>query len=110
MPGAKVAVLGDRSSVSGFRPLGFAVFPLDVPAQAREFWPRLTGGEYGVVLVTEPVYEEIDDLVAEVADQALPAVTVIPGAGSEGGVGEKKLARAIERALGTTVPIREEDE
>jgi V/A-type H+/Na+-transporting ATPase subunit F len=110
MSTAKVAVVGDRSSVGAFRPLGFAVFALGAPAEARELWPRLTGGEYGVVLVTEPVYEEIDDLVAGVADEALPAVTVIPGAGSEGGVGEKKLARAIERALGTTVPIREEDE
>ncbi len=106
----KVAVVGDRTSVAGFKPLGFAVFALGTPAEARGLWPELAGGEYGVVLVTEPVYEEIDDLVAEVADRALPAVTVIPGAGSEGGVGEKKLARAIERALGTKVLIREEDE
>ncbi|MBW6468040.1 MAG: V-type ATP synthase subunit F [Anaerosomatales bacterium] len=110
MPAAKVAVVGDRSSVGGFRPLGFAVFALASPGEARDLWPRLTSGEYGVVLVTEPVYEEIDDLVAEAADTAVPAVTVIPGAGSAGGVGEKKLARAIERALGTTVPIREEEE
>lgn len=110
MATAKIAVLGDRSSVAGFRPLGFAVFALGTPGEARELWPRLVSGEFGVVLVTEPVYQEIDDLVAEAADEALPAVTVIPGAGSEGGVGEKKLARAIERALGTTVPIREEDE
>jgi V/A-type H+/Na+-transporting ATPase subunit F len=110
MQTAKVAVVGDRSSVAGFRPLGFDVFALGSPAEGRELWPRLAGGEYGVVLVTEPVYEEIDDLVAETADQPLPAVTVIPGAGSTGGVGEKKLARAIEKALGTTVLIREEDE
>jgi V/A-type H+/Na+-transporting ATPase subunit F len=107
---AKVAVVGDRTSVAGFRPLGFAVFALGAPAEARELWPELASGEYGVVFVTEPVYEEIGDLIAEVADVALPAVSVIPGAGSEGGVGEKKLARAIERALGTTVLIREEDE
>lgn len=110
MAGAKIAVVGDRTSVSGFRPLGMAVFAVGSPAEARELWPELAGGEYGVVFVTEPVYEEIDDLVAEAADAAVPAVTVIPGAGSEGGVGEKKLARAIERALGTTALIREEDE
>lgn len=110
MAAGKMAVVGDRSSVAGFRPLGFAVFALGSPAEARELWPELVSGEYGVVFVTEPVYEQIGDLVAEVADEPLPAVTVIPGAGSVGGVGEEKLARAIERALGTTVPIREEDE
>jgi len=106
----KVAVVGDRTSVAGFRPLGFAVFALGAPDEARDLWPELASGEYGVVFVTEPVYEAVEDLAAEVADRAVPAVSVIPGAGSEGGVGEKKLARAIERALGTTVLIREEDE
>ncbi|MDY0087705.1 MAG: V-type ATP synthase subunit F [Coriobacteriia bacterium] len=106
----KVAVVGDRTSVSGFKPLGFAVFAIGDATDARSLWTELAGGEYGVVFVTEPVYEAIEDLLVDVADQVLPAVTVIPGAGSEGGVGEKKLARAIERALGTTVLIREEDE
>ena len=110
METAKVAVVGDSSSVAGFRPLGFEVFALDSPGEARALWPQLTGGEYGVVLLTEPVYEEVDDLVAEAADTSLPAVTVIPGAGSVGGVGDKKLVRAIEKALGTTALIREEDE
>jgi V/A-type H+-transporting ATPase subunit F len=110
MRGAKVAVVGDSSSVAGFRPLGFAVYALGSPTEARGLWQQLAGGEYGVVFITEPAYAEIEDLVAEVADVALPAVTIIPGAGSPGGVGEKKLARAIEKALGTTVLIREEDE
>lgn len=103
-----VAVVGDRTSVAGFRPLGFAVYELDDPIQARELWPELVGGECGVIFVTESVYEAIADLVATIADQPVPAVTVIPGAGSEGGVGERKLARAVERALGTTALIREE--
>ena len=41
-------------------------------------------------------------------DPALPAVTVIPGVGSAGGVGQAKLTRAIERALGTKMLTEEE--
>lgn len=104
-----IAIVGDTTSVSGFRPLGFAVFTVERPEDARELWPRLAGGEYGVVFVTEPVYAAIADLTAEVADLPVPAVTVIPSAGSAGGVGAEKLDRAIERALGTTLPIREEE-
>ncbi|MBF4510430.1 MAG: hypothetical protein ISP10_08165 [Aeromicrobium sp.] len=107
---AKVAIIGDSTSVAGFRPLGFAVFVVRDPDDARALWPRLTSGEYGTVFVTEPVYAAIEDLVAEVVDRPLPAVTVIPGAGSAGGVGEAKLARAIERALGTSMPIKEEED
>ena len=105
----RVAIVGDATSVAGFRPLGFAVFPTDRPADARALWPELVGGEYSVVFVTEPVYSAIEDLAAETADRPLPAVTVIPGVGSAGGVGEAKLARAIERALGTKTLIGEEE-
>ncbi|HEY5467646.1 MAG TPA: V-type ATP synthase subunit F [Coriobacteriia bacterium] len=105
----KVAIVGDTTSVAGFGPLGVAAFGVDDPSAARDLWPQLSGGEYGIVFVTEPVYAAIQDLAAEVADQSVPAVTVIPGAGSPGGVGREKLDRAIVRALGTTVPLGSED-
>ncbi len=110
MSAHKIAVVGDATSVSGFRPLGFAVFALERPEEARDVWPKLTGGEYGAVFVTEPVYAAISDLVAESADAPIPAVTIIPAAGSAGGIGAAKLDRAIERALGTSVPYREEED
>ncbi len=107
--GRKVAVVGDGTSVAGFRPLGFAVFALQDESEALGLWRELAGGEYAVVLVTEQVWPMVADLAAEVADCAVPAVTVIPGAGSAGGIGQEKLDRAIERALGTTAFMREED-
>ncbi|MBN1192147.1 MAG: V-type ATP synthase subunit F [Coriobacteriia bacterium] len=110
MAAHNVAVMGESTSVAGFRPLGFVVFAVDKPEDVRSRWSEIVQGGYGVVFVTEPVYAAIDDLVAEVADRPVPAVTVIPAAGSAGGVGAAKLDRAIERALGTSVPYREEEE
>ncbi len=110
MTGMRIAVMGDATSVAGFRPLGFAVIALERPEDARGRWQEIAEGGYGAVFVTEPVYAAIGDLVAEVADRPVPAVTVIPAAGSGGGVGAAKLDRAIERALGTSVPQREEEE
>jgi len=106
----RIAIVGDATSVAGFRPLGFAVFAMERPEDARDAWPEVLRGDFGAVFVTEPVYAVIGDLVAELADSPVPAVTVIPAAGSAGGVGAAKLDRAIERALGTSVPHREEDE
>ncbi len=108
MSGMGIAVMGDATSVAGFRLLGFSVFVLERPEEARDRWPEILEGQYGVVFVTEPVYVAIGDLVAGTADEPVPAVTVIPAAGSAGGVGAAKLDRAIERALGTSVPQREE--
>lgn len=107
--GGLVAFVGDPVSVAGFRPLGFATFPVEDPSAARDLWPTLSGGEYGVVFVTEAVWDSIGDLAAEVADRPVPAITVLPGAGAAGGVGAEKLERAIVRALGTTVPFGSEE-
>jgi V/A-type H+-transporting ATPase subunit F len=107
---ARVAFVGDATSVAGFRPLGFATFAVEDAADARDLWPELAGGDYGAVFLTEPVYEALADLVRSVADRPFPAVTVVPGAGSAGGVGQAKLDAAIVRALGTTVPFGEEEE
>lgn len=105
---AGVAIVGDAVSVAGFRPLGLAAFAVERPEDARALWPKLRDGDFAVVFVTETVYEAISDLVAETADRPVPAVTVIPGSGSAGGVGGEKLERAIERALGTKMPLQEE--
>lgn len=103
----QIAVVGDTTSVAGFRQLGFEAVAVERPEDAREQWARLMGGDYGAVFVTEPVYRAIEDLVAESADRPVPAVTVIPAAGSTGGLGAAKLNRAIERALGTSMPVGE---
>lgn len=105
---ARIAIVGDATSVAGFRPLGLAVYAVERAEEARGLWETLAGGEYAVVFVTEPVYGAIADLAAEIADRPVPAVTVIPGVGSPGGVGEAKLAAAIERALGTKLPMWED--
>lgn len=106
---AGIAIIGDATSVAGFRPLGFATYALNRAEDARGVWDDVLAGGHAVVFVTEPVYAAIPDLIAMTADTPVPAVTVIPGAGSAGGVGGEKLERAIERALGTKMPVREED-
>ncbi|GAB4277229.1 MAG: V-type ATP synthase subunit F [Coriobacteriia bacterium] len=105
---AKVAVVGDPTTVAGFRPLGFAVFAVEQPAEARGLWEELAGGEYAVVFVTEAVYAALEDLAVEIEGRPVPAVTIIPGTGPVEGLGEKKLTRAIERALGTSTLLGED--
>ncbi len=106
---AGIAIIGDAVSVAGFRPLGLATYALDRPEDARGLWPEVLKTAPAVVFVTEPVYAAVADLIAMTADSPVPAVTVIPGTGSSGGVGGEKLERAIERALGTKMLVREED-
>ncbi|MDY0341234.1 MAG: V-type ATP synthase subunit F [Coriobacteriia bacterium] len=104
-----IAVVGDTTSVAGFRPLGFDVRTVEHPEEALGLWPELIAGAHGAVFVTEPVYHAMAELIAESVDKPVPAVTVIPAAGSGGGVGAAKLDRAIVRALGTSMASGEEE-
>ena len=96
-------------SVAGFRPLGFATYAAGDATEAQDAWSAVVQDGYDAVFVTEPIYAVLETEIARVADQPLPAVTVIPGVGSSGGVGGAKLERAIERALGTKMPVQGEE-
>lgn len=106
---SRIAIIGDAVSVAGFRPLGFATFAVGRPEDSVKTWPTVLAEGYDAIFVTEPVYSALELQIAEVADRPLPAVTVIPGVGSAGGVGGAKLNRAIERALGTKMPVHDEE-
>ena len=49
----KIAVLGDRDSVLGFRTLGLDIFAADTVEEARSILHRLAKEEYAVVYLTE---------------------------------------------------------
>lgn len=107
---SKIAVIGDRTSVLGYRGLGLDTFEVAGAPGAREVWPDVIAGGYDVIFVTEDVYGGITDLVDEVSEQATPAVSVIPPATGGTGLGGEKIRRIVEKAIGTDVLIREEEE
>ena len=50
----KIAVLGGRETVMGFKALGLDVFPASGPEEARETLRRLardSGGQYAIIYV-----------------------------------------------------------
>lgn len=106
---SKIAVIGDKTSVLGYRGLGLDTFDVADAEAARELWPTVLAEAYDVVFVTEDIYAGIIDLVDEVSEQATPAVSIIPPAGGGTGVGGEKIRRVIEKAVGTDVLIREEE-
>ncbi|RJQ55544.1 MAG: V-type ATP synthase subunit F [Actinobacteria bacterium] len=107
---SKVAVVGDKTSVLGFRGLGFDTYVVEEPEEARSMWPQVLEKDYDVIFVTEDIYEKIPDLVFELAEEARPAVSVIPPATGSTGAGGEKIRRIVEKAIGSDVLIREEEE
>lgn len=99
----KVAVLGDRESVLGFKALGFEVFPAENGDAARETLSRLAKGEYAVVYITEQLAQHMEEDIAKYKDSLTPAIILIPGRDGTLGIGMRGVHSAVERAVGADI-------
>ena len=106
MSAYKVAVLGDRESVMGFRALGLDVFPAE-EENAKAVFSGVVRSEqepgYAIIYITEeltvPLRGEIDAL----KDELIPAVIPIPSKNGTLNLGMNALNRAVERAVGSSI-------
>ena len=100
----KIAVLGDRDSVLGFKALGLDVVSVESPEEARHTLHQLAKGSgYAVIYVTEQLAAKLGDDIARYKDQVTPAVILIPGKGGSLGLGQSALQSAVERAVGADI-------
>lgn len=99
----KMAVVGDRTSVLGFRALGLDSYPIVEKGKACDLWPSLLKKDYGIIFVTEEVYEEIKDLLVVLSEEIKPAVLVIPSTKGSTGLGLARIKRIIEKAVGIDI-------
>ena len=99
----KIAVMGDRDSVLGFRALGLEVFPCEDAAEARKTLHRLARSEYAVIYITEQLSTLISSEIDRYKDELTPAVILIPGKSGSLGLGQDALQSAVERAVGADI-------
>ena len=106
MNGYKIAVIGDRESVMGFRALGLDVFPAE-EENARAVFNSVIRSEqgpgYAILYITEeltiPLRAEIDAL----KDELIPAIIPIPSKNGTLNLGMTALNHAVERAVGSNI-------
>ena len=105
MNGYKIAVIGDRESVMGFRALGIDVFPADEENVKAVFTGvvRAEDPAYAILYITEeltiPLRTEIDAL----KDELIPAIIPIPSKNGTLNLGMNALNSAVERAVGSNI-------
>ena len=99
----KIAVLGDRDSVMGFKALGLDTFFVEEAEEARHTLHRVAKEEYAIVYVTEQLAQLIPADIARYPTETTPAVILIPGKTGSLGLGAQALQTAIERAVGADI-------
>lgn len=99
----KIAVLGDRDSVMGFKALGLDTRFVETAEEARHTLHRLAKEDYAIIYVTEQLAADIAGDIARYQTAVTPAVILIPGKTGSLGLGAQALQSAVERAVGADI-------
>ena len=99
----KIAVIGDRGSVTGFRAAGFDVFETGRGGCADRLIHDLAGRGYGIIFIIEEAAAVSQDTIDSYRDQMLPAVISLPGRNGSLGIGMESIHMNVERAAGADI-------
>ena len=99
----KIAAMGDKDSVLGFKALGLEVCPVDSPEAGREALHRMAKEDYAIIYITEQLAELLSADIDRYKTSVTPAVILIPGKTGSLGLGARALQNAVERAVGADI-------
>lgn len=99
----KIAVMGDKDSISAFASIGVEVFPETEQRSAVKLIRQLAEQEYGVIFITEQLASLIQNEIDKLAERPVPAVILIPGVSGNTGDGLANLSKYVEKAVGSDV-------
>ena len=101
----KIAVIGGRETVMGFKALGLETWPAANAAEAGPILRRLTrdSEDYAIIYLEETLAQELAADIGKFKDSPTPAIILIPGREGSIGLGQTALKEAVERAVGTNI-------
>ena len=99
----KIAVVGDRDSVLGFKALGLDVCPVESGEEGRAALHRMAKENYAIIYMTEQLAAQIPGEIARYQDALTPAIILIPGKEGSLGIGMNGVTTAVERAVGADI-------
>ena len=101
----KIAVIGGRETVMGFKALGLETYPAANAAEALPILRSLTrdSEDYAIIYIEETLAAELQHEIDRFKDSPRPAIILIPGREGSIGLGQSALRAAVERAVGTNI-------
>ncbi len=100
----KVAAIGDRESVSGFKAIGMDVFTPHGKNECQMLLKELCSDDYAIIYITEEYAEFCKDIIKKYEDFVCPAIILIPGVRNNTGEGMRRLNQSVEKAVGSQLP------
>lgn len=108
----KIAIVGPKDTVSGFKALGVDAFDAQTADEALEQLRTIkqqtldpeSDTKYAVVCIIEELVAIVDQTeYAKVVEGPLPAVVLLPGPEGSSGFALERLRRLAEQAVGSAI-------
>lgn len=101
----KIAVIGGRETVMGFKALGLETYPVVNAQEASQTLRELTrdNDDYAIIYIEENLAAQLSSEIDKFKDRPTPAIILIPGREGSIGLGQSALKAAVERAVGTNI-------
>jgi V/A-type H+-transporting ATPase subunit F len=99
----KIAVMGDRDSILGFKAIGFDVYPTDSKEESANLLSQLVDEGYALIYITEQAASEINEEISRYRSSYFPAIILIPGSKGTLGIGMRAVKESVEKAVGADI-------
>lgn len=111
----KIAIIGNKETILGFKALGLKTFYANSTEEAVEILYNLKSEEienekgeivpsYAIIFITEDLSMHISkEDYAKLSKGALPAIVPVPGTKGTTGYGIKRIGKMVEQAVGSDI-------
>lgn len=100
----KIAVIGDKDSVLGFKSLDLDVFYSNSAKESvSEIIQRLADEKYSVIFITEQAAKDNMTTIDKYKAMPFPAITLIPSNKGSLGIGLATIRENVEKAIGADI-------
>jgi V/A-type H+-transporting ATPase subunit F len=103
----KLAIVGGKTSSLGFRAVGLDAYIVPEPEEGPRVWSEIPLQDYGLIFVTEPVYQVLAVEAPDFPPREEPVVVVIPAVTGSRGLGLAEVKKRVEKAVGADVELHE---
>jgi len=99
----RIAAVGKKDAILPYKAIGVDIFPVENREEFKDIIKKLVAEKYAIILVTEDLAEENNDIIIEYNEYMIPSIIPVPGTRGAIGYGSKRLREAVKKAVGADI-------